>query len=157
MDGWSTIWRCVYYLVTVTSLGSIVDSISIRIQLLLQPGYKNPTKDEPPPFYIPRLRFVEAGLALSYNQAQLAGGPGQKSKSLSPRAAFLVEELISGAFIKYIHNMDCNPLLDPDEPGYEIAEFLACTQHIQYAKTGGLAFISDYQGIHHMVINVLVH
>jgi len=68
---------------------------------------------EPPPFYIPRLRFVEASLALSYNQVHLAGGPGQKSKLLSPRAAFLVEELISGTFIKYIHNMDCNPLLQP--------------------------------------------
>ncbi|KAG1883961.1 hypothetical protein F4604DRAFT_1919768 [Suillus subluteus] len=42
--------------------------------------------------------------------------------------------------------MDCNPMLDPDEVGYEITAFLACTQHIQYAKTGGLAFISDYQG-----------
>jgi hypothetical protein len=105
---------------------------------------------DPPPFYIPRLRFVEAGLVLSYHQAQPTGGPGpgQKSKPLSPRAAFLVEELISDTFLKYIHNMDCNPLLDPDEAGYRIAEFLACTQHIQYAKTGGLAFISDYQGTH---------
>jgi hypothetical protein len=64
-----------------------------------------------------------------------------------PRAGYLVEELITDNFLKYIHNMDCNPMLDPYEVGYEIAEFLACTQHIQYAKTGGLAFISDYQGI----------
>ncbi|KAG2367892.1 hypothetical protein BDR07DRAFT_207453 [Suillus spraguei] len=63
-----------------------------------------------------------------------------------PRAGYLVEELITDDFIKYIHNMDCNPMLDPYEVGYEIAEFLACTQHIQFAKTGGLAFISDYQG-----------
>ncbi|KAG1847442.1 hypothetical protein C8R48DRAFT_545804, partial [Suillus tomentosus] len=99
---------------------------------------------EPPPFHIPRLRFVEAGLALSHDQVQ----PGQKSKSTirMPRAGYLVEELITDNFLKYIHNMDCNPMLDPYEVGYEIAEFLACTQHIQYAKTGGLAFISDYQG-----------
>jgi hypothetical protein len=32
---------------------------------------------EPPPFHIPRLHFVEAGLALSHDQVQ----PGQKSKS----------------------------------------------------------------------------
>ncbi|KAG2352477.1 hypothetical protein BDR07DRAFT_1480291 [Suillus spraguei] len=96
-----------------------------------------------PPFHIPRLRFVEAGLALSHDHTQ----PGHKSKSLTmPRAGYLVEELITDDFIKYIHNMDCNPMLDPYEVGYEIAEFLACTQHIQFAKTGGLAFISDYQG-----------
>ncbi|KAG1721251.1 hypothetical protein EDB19DRAFT_1835594 [Suillus lakei] len=104
---------------------------------------------DPPPFTIPRLRFVEAGLALSYSQAPRSD-LNQKSKGCPPRAGFLLEELIgdddSRNFIKYIHNMDCNPLLDPDEFGYDIAAFLACTQHIQYAKTGGLAFISDYQG-----------
>jgi len=103
---------------------------------------------EPPPFHIPRLRFVNAGLALSY--AQTVHATTEKSKPSSPRAGFLIEELIEDSdsgFVKYIHNMDCNPMLDPDESGYEIAEFLACTQHIQYVKTGGLAFISDYQGV----------
>ncbi|KAG0692583.1 hypothetical protein DFH29DRAFT_817407 [Suillus ampliporus] len=105
---------------------------------------------EPPPFHIPRLRFVEAGLALSHDQVQ----PGHKSKM--PRAGYLVEELITDDFLKYIHNMDCNPMLDPYEVGYEIAAFLACTQRIQYAKTGGLAFISDYQGMRHCVVSDLV-
>ncbi|KAG1732589.1 hypothetical protein EDB19DRAFT_1831293 [Suillus lakei] len=104
---------------------------------------------DPPPFTIPQLRFVEAGLALSYSQAPRSD-LNQKSKGCPPRAGFLLEELIgdddSRNFIKYIHNMDCNPLLDPDEFSYDIAAFLACTQHIQYTKTGGLAFISDYQG-----------
>ncbi|KAG1858116.1 hypothetical protein F4604DRAFT_1684996 [Suillus subluteus] len=100
---------------------------------------------EPPPFDIPRLRFVDAGLAVSYAQTPPTTSY-QKSKANIPRSGYLVEELISGDFLKYIHNMDCQPMLDPDEPGYEIAEFLACTQHIQYVKTGGLAFISDYQG-----------
>ncbi|KAG0708674.1 hypothetical protein DFH29DRAFT_794821, partial [Suillus ampliporus] len=98
----------------------------------------------PPPFTIPRLRFIEAGLAL---QKDVPLGPG-----------FLLEELIgdddSRNFIKYIHNMDCNPLLDADEFGYDIAAFLACTQHIQYAKTGGLAFISDYQGAYFLILYV---
>jgi hypothetical protein len=105
---------------------------------------------EPPPFQVPRLRFVNAGLALSY--AHTASGTNEKSKPSSPRAGFLIEELIKDSdsnFVKYIHNMDCNPMLDPGEFGYEIAEFLACTQHIQYIKTGGLAFISDYQGMYH--------
>ncbi|KAG1842048.1 hypothetical protein DFJ58DRAFT_748303 [Suillus subalutaceus] len=77
---------------------------------------------EPVPFNIPRVRFVEAGLALSYYQDS------------------------SKPALKYIHNMDPNPLLDPDEPGYDFALFLAFTQHVQYVKTGGLVFISDYQG-----------
>ncbi|KAG1880652.1 hypothetical protein C8R48DRAFT_540319, partial [Suillus tomentosus] len=65
---------------------------------------------EPPPFHIPRMRFVEAGLALSHDQVQ----PGHKSKSPTrmPRAGYLVEELIPDDFLKYIHNMDCNPMLD---------------------------------------------
>jgi hypothetical protein len=109
---------------------------------------------DPPPFTIPRLRFVEAGLALSYSQAP--SDSNQKSKGCPPRAGFLLEELIGDDdnrnFIKYIHNMDCNPLLDEDEFGYDIAAFLACTQHIQYVKTGGLAFISDYQGACHISI-----
>ncbi|KAG2041496.1 hypothetical protein BDR03DRAFT_830386, partial [Suillus americanus] len=100
---------------------------------------------EPPPFNIPRLRFVNAGLAVSYAQTPPTMSH-QKSKPNIPCSSYLVKELISGDFLKYIHNMDCQLMLDPDEPGYEIAEFLACTQHIQYVKTGGLAFISDYQG-----------
>ncbi|KAG2356261.1 hypothetical protein BDR07DRAFT_1242123, partial [Suillus spraguei] len=69
---------------------------------------------DPPPFTIPWLRFVKAGLALSYSQA--ASDPDQKSKGCFPLAGFLLEELIGDDdgrnFIKYIHNMDCNPLLD---------------------------------------------
>lgn len=99
---------------------------------------------EPPPFHIPRLCFIEASLTLSHDHGQ----PGHKSKSMTmPRAGYLVEELIADDFLKYIHNMDCNPMLDPYEVGYEITAFLACMQHIQYAKTGGLTFISDYQGM----------
>ncbi|KAG1727662.1 uncharacterized protein EDB91DRAFT_1061027 [Suillus paluster] len=112
---------------------------------------------DPPPFTIPRLCFIEAGLALSYSQAPQSD-LNQKSKGCSPRAGFLLEELIgdddSRNFIKYIHNMDCNPLLDVDEFSYDIAAFLACTQHIQYAKTGSLAFISDYQGAYFLILYV---
>ncbi|KAG2358075.1 hypothetical protein BDR07DRAFT_1254610, partial [Suillus spraguei] len=65
---------------------------------------------EPPPFNIPCLCFVEAGLALSHDQVQ----PSHKSKLLAqlPHAGYLVEELITDEFLKYIHNMDCNPMLD---------------------------------------------
>ncbi|KAG2099224.1 uncharacterized protein F5147DRAFT_552715, partial [Suillus discolor] len=100
---------------------------------------------EPVPFDIPRVRFVKAGLALSYYQ----DSSKPASKAATARAGFLLEEVIDGgdeSFVKYIHNMDPNPLLDPDEFGYDFALFLAFTQHVQYVKTGGLVFISDYQG-----------
>lgn len=93
----------------------------------------------PPSFSIPRVQFIEAGLALSCSQ-------GSKTilKSGTKNAAVLLEEVED--FIKFIYNMDPNPLLDPDQDGYNFALFLVFTQHIQYVKMGGLMFISDYQG-----------
>lgn len=99
---------------------------------------------DPPPFSIPHVRFIEAGLALSYTQ----GSSKSTIKTGVPRAGFLLEEVIDDKdFTKFIHNMDLNPLLDPDQDGYDFAQFLAFTQHVQYTKTGGLVFISDYQGM----------
>ncbi|KAG2151647.1 uncharacterized protein EDB93DRAFT_1083073 [Suillus bovinus] len=86
---------------------------------------------EPPPFDIPHLCFVNAGLAALYAQP-LPTTSHQKSKVNIPRSGYLVEELISGKFLKYIHNMDCQLL---------------------YIKTSGLAFISDYQGVHILFLN----
>jgi len=102
---------------------------------------------QPPPFEIPQVRFVDAGLAFAYGPAAHTSKVG--SKSSSARACYLVEELIPGGddkFVKYIHNMDSNPLLDETDYGYDLALFFAFTQHVQYVKTGHLAFISDYQG-----------
>ncbi|KAG2151180.1 uncharacterized protein EDB93DRAFT_1083449 [Suillus bovinus] len=92
---------------------------------------------EPVPFNIPHVRFVEAD----------SSKPA--SKVASVRACFLLEEVINGEdndFMKYIHNMDPNLLLDPDKSGYDFALFLAFMQHVQHVKTGGLVFISNYQG-----------
>ncbi|KAI5991632.1 hypothetical protein EDD15DRAFT_2368972 [Pisolithus albus] len=100
-----------------------------------------------PPFKIPRLRFVEAGLALAHSQ--FTKGLVKPKFGGTVCGVYLLEEKIEGgsaAFTKYIHNMDCRPSLSADEDGYDIAEFLAFTQHVQYSKTGGLVFISDYQG-----------
>ncbi|KAG2083565.1 uncharacterized protein F5147DRAFT_660141 [Suillus discolor] len=52
------------------------------------------------------------------------------------------------SFIKYIYNMDPDPLRVPDEFGYDFTLFLAFTQHVQYITMGGLVFISDYQESH---------
>jgi hypothetical protein len=104
------------------------------------------SSSEPPPFLIPRVRFVEAGLALAYHQ----GGSKPGSKNGSTCAVFLLEEFIDSdgeEFVKFIYNMDANPLVDYDDYGYDLAVFFAFTQHVQYVKTGKLAFISDYQGV----------
>ncbi|KAG2134217.1 hypothetical protein BD769DRAFT_1665245 [Suillus cothurnatus] len=103
---------------------------------------------EPPPFNIPRIRFVDAGLALSYSQRGSKVPAKGGSKAGSSCGGYLVEEFIEGGpdeFVKFIHNMDSNPLLDYDDYRYELALFFAFTQHVQYIKTGGLAFILDYQ------------
>ncbi|KAG1780739.1 hypothetical protein EV702DRAFT_964224 [Suillus placidus] len=103
----------------------------------------------PPPSPIPQVRFVEAGLALAFVQGPTAASkPG--SRTCPIHACYLLEELIDGgddAFLKFIHNMDANPLLNELDYGYDLAVFFSFTQHVQYVKTGGLAFISDYQGI----------
>ena len=100
-----------------------------------------------PPFDIPRLRFVEAGLALAHSQPTKAPVKGKSSSTLC--GVYLLEEKIEGGstvFTKFIHNMDCGPSLDEGEEGYGVAQFLAFTQHVQYIQTSKLVFISDYQG-----------
>ncbi|KIM60697.1 hypothetical protein SCLCIDRAFT_39656, partial [Scleroderma citrinum Foug A] len=103
--------------------------------------------NEPPPFNIPCLRFVEAGLALAHSQPSKMPVKAKLSGTLC--GAYLLEEKIEGGsavFMKFIHNMDCGPSLDEDEEGYNVAQFLVFTQHVQYAQTSKLVFISDYQG-----------
>ncbi|KAG1852800.1 hypothetical protein DFJ58DRAFT_402804, partial [Suillus subalutaceus] len=110
------------------------------------------TSPTPPPFEIPRVRFVDAGVALGYGQRSASSKPGDKSntKAGTVSAVYLLEERIvfddNQEFTKFIHNMDYVPSLDEDQYGYDLAVFLAFTQHIQYVQTEGLAFVSDYQG-----------
>ncbi|KAG2050501.1 hypothetical protein BDR06DRAFT_639532 [Suillus hirtellus] len=65
-------------------------------------------------------------------------------------AVYLLEEQVTfnttgnETFTKFIHhNLDYRPSLNEDAYGYDLAIFLTFTQHVQYAKTEGLAFISD--------------
>ncbi|KAL4065803.1 hypothetical protein V8B97DRAFT_1874809 [Scleroderma yunnanense] len=94
----------------------------------------------PPPFKIPHLYFVDAGLLFAYSDP---------NSMIS--VAYLAEELIPVSldeeFMKYIHNGNAAPCVLMDLEVEEIADFLAFTQHIQYIKTGGQVYISDYQGI----------
>ena len=89
-----------------------------------------------PPFSIPwGLDFVEAGLSKD-----------------SKGSIYLVERKIEGRFVKYINN-DSPRLIRPrpDAPDgdaiYEKAEFLSCTQHVQFILTQGMVFVTDYQGM----------
>lgn len=90
-----------------------------------------------PPFDIPRLRFVEAGLMLAYSERLNAPKGARQPRAGTVSTAYLVEEVIDcpvDEFTKFIHNSDPNPLPDPGESGYGIAQFLAFTQHVQYMK-----------------------
>jgi hypothetical protein len=95
----------------------------------------------PAPFDIPRLRFVQAGIAVAQRALN------QRSTA---RAGYLLEEyidpLLQGPFIKYIHNADAVPLSEKGETDYDIALFLCFVQHVQYEKTGHSAYVSDFQG-----------
>ncbi|KAF7349569.1 Alpha-type protein kinase domain-containing protein [Mycena sanguinolenta] len=98
-----------------------------------------------PPFEIPQLRFVRAGVAVCHDQ--VTGSNINNSSSI--KRTYLVEEFIEGGsdtFVKFVHNGDANPLLDAGEELYHIAEFLCFTQHLQYFKTDGAVFLSDLQG-----------
>jgi len=102
---------------------------------------------ELPPFEIPCIWFVEACLVLAYSAQATKRLNGPRLGTVS--IAYLAEKEIKSddGFIKYIHNGDCTPIPEPHEPGYNIALFLAFTQHVQYFKTGSLAYmytVSDY-------------
>ncbi|KAG9312435.1 hypothetical protein JVU11DRAFT_6819 [Chiua virens] len=99
---------------------------------------------EPPPFKIPSICFVDAALTFRYPATPVRG-----PRTPSIDCTYLCEEEIEGAdmvFLKFIHNGNCVPLPRPGDTGHDVAEFLAFTQHIQYVKTKGSTYVSDYQG-----------
>ncbi|KAJ7196326.1 hypothetical protein C8J57DRAFT_1644167 [Mycena rebaudengoi] len=99
----------------------------------------------PPPFIIPRLRFVDAAVAVSHEP--LSGNNIANISSI--RRTYLLEEFIdtktAGPYVKFVHNGSATPLLDEDDDLYRIAQFLCFTQHVQYQKTDQTVFISDLQ------------
>ncbi|KIK90747.1 hypothetical protein PAXRUDRAFT_151261 [Paxillus rubicundulus Ve08.2h10] len=71
----------------------------------------------PPPFDIPHVCFIEAGLALLYSQTAKSPGPGSKGLKQGDTVSngYMVEELIDvldNEFLKFIHNSDPIPLPD---------------------------------------------
>lgn len=87
------------------------------------------------PGTIPQFRFVEAGLAFTTPDID---------------QVFLVEEWIEPSkehFFKYINNSSATPLFEYlPEKYHNNARFLAFAQHVQFVKTGRLAYLSDLQG-----------
>ncbi|KIK77271.1 hypothetical protein PAXRUDRAFT_167394 [Paxillus rubicundulus Ve08.2h10] len=108
---------------------------------------------EPPPFDIPKICFVNAALVLAYaEKAEGLDQPGTpKLVPGSVTIGYLTEESIrlddNSNFTKFVHNSDPSPFILPGKYGYQPAEFLVFTQHIQYINTGGQVYILDYQGI----------
>jgi hypothetical protein len=99
---------------------------------------------KPPPFEVLQFRFVSAGMAIAQKPLDNTG-----PSPTTNRAAYLLEETLPGEkadFIKFLHNASAASELSPDEPDYHLAEFLMFIQHVQYAITGGLAYVSDFQG-----------
>ena len=111
----------------------------------------------PPPFEIPRLCFIDAGLVLAYSSVTIVTSNTDRTGQLvkpggsAVNTMYLAEELIPTSlgkgFKKYIHNGDAVPCDLFDAEADKMAEFLAFTQHVQYAKTDGQVYISDYQGM----------
>lgn len=87
-----------------------------------------------PTFTIPRMRFVKSALAISD----------------ATHETYMIEEVIDeasdGMFVKYIGNGSVKPFDYLNGTALHRAEFLAFSQHVQYLKTKGLAFIGDFQG-----------
>ena len=83
---------------------------------------------------IPKMRYVRQAIVFTQTK---------DSRTM------ILEELIDPdvQFYKYIHNAGATPLVpEAAVEAYDKVLFLCCTQHIQYVRTFGLAFISDYQG-----------
>ena len=90
------------------------------------------------PTKIPQFCFVTVGLAMTTFLSD-------------KKEVFLIEELIwheeEGSWRKYINNNSYHACYFPDNKNQQHAEFLAFCQHVQYWRTGGLMFTSDYQGM----------
>ncbi|KAI0310016.1 hypothetical protein OF83DRAFT_924543 [Amylostereum chailletii] len=103
---------------------------------LMQLVYKFIGKKPAPMFTVPSMRLVQAALGVG----RVDGKP----------FVVLLEEWINpeveGPFRKYLGNGSALPFDDLSVEDMHCAEFLTFAQHVQYWKTGGLAFLADFQG-----------
>ena len=88
-----------------------------------------------PSFVIPRMCFMKSGLAIVDSICD------------TYMVEEVIDEAIDGMFVKYIGNGSVKPYDFLDKAATYRAEFLTFSQHVQYLKTKGLAFIGDFQGM----------
>ena len=105
-------------------MGMVYDFVDKHIQ----------THGQPSSFTIPRMRFVRNALAIVDTTHD------------TYMVKEVIDEAVHGTFVKYIGNGSVKPYEFLDGPAAFRAEFLAFSQHVQYLKTKGLAFIGDFQG-----------
>lgn len=98
-----------------------------------------------PPFEVPQMRFVQAGLAIQDQHSKDSEGT-----TGSRQNAYLLEEFIDsedpGWFVKYLNNNSAKPYKFKDKDRSIRAEFLSFSQHVQFIETGNQAFLSNLQG-----------
>jgi len=113
---------------------------SILLDLTYQFVNREVKKRGQPLHPIPVLRFPRSMIAIV--------------RESSMEKVFLVEEWLNQddsngrKFLKYVGNhfpQSCVRDTEPPE-AHKVAEFLIFAQHVQWSKTGRLAFTSDYQG-----------
>ena len=96
-----------------------------------------------PPFEVPQMRYVKAGLAIQVSSDSAGTGPGSQN-------AYLLEEYIDseepGGFVKYLNNNSAKPFKFKDKERSIRAKFLSFLQHVQFIETGSQAYLSDLQG-----------
>jgi hypothetical protein len=94
-----------------------------------------------PPFEVPQMQYVKAGLAIQVSK---------DSAGTDKQNAYLLEEFIDseepGWFVKYLNNNSAKPLKFKDEERSIRAEFLSFSQHVQFIETSSQAYLSDLQG-----------
>ena len=116
--------NCLYW---VTSLMALVyDFINNSLHCL--------DKSSNDTIHIPQLHIVASALAVPVDAKEHNG-------------IYLLEEHINGSFVKYINNNSITPRPHLTSSEHAIAKFLCFVQHVQYHLSGGLVFISDFQGI----------
>lgn len=101
------------------------------IAVKINEGIELPDPDEFPIFQI---RWVDAALV------------DVIAADTDKRMTLLLEERINGKFHRFIHNTDPRPMGILGTKEYQVAEFLAFSQHVQWEETEQIAYLSDYQG-----------
>ncbi|EGO20643.1 hypothetical protein SERLADRAFT_410960 [Serpula lacrymans var. lacrymans S7.9] len=116
--------NCLYWATSLMTLVyNFIDDKLIRRPLVYSPPI------------IPRLRIVHAALAIPQDTRE------------SRNTVYLLEERISGQFVKCISNNCATPCHSLAPAKLEITTFLCFAQHAQYHFSQGLVFVSDFQAL----------